>query len=83
MSHDEETGGECRVEGMRPPENRNVGEAILDEGPARYHHEEDCEISVCIAVGSGFVVSDLDFRQARNCLFLELVNSASAHDREI
>jgi len=79
----EETGAVCRVEGMRPHESHNDGEVTLDGRPAKYHHEVDCETSVCIVVGIDFVVLVLDFRQARSCLFQEPVNTASAHDREI
>jgi hypothetical protein len=77
------TEDECRVEGMRLRETQNVVEVTLDGRLAKCHHEVDFEISVCIVVGNDFVVVVLDFRQARSCLFLELVNSASAHGREI
>ena len=79
----EETEGGFRVEDMRQPESHNVGEVTLDGRLAKYHHEVDCEIWVCIVVGSDFVVLVLDFRLARSCLFLELENTAIAHDQEI
>jgi len=79
----EETEGGCRVEGMRLPESHTVEEVTSDGCLAKYHHEVDCEISVCSVVGIDFVVLVHDFRQARSCLFLELGNTASGHDREI